>query len=65
MASRKHPAPTSPLPDELVWLAAWLIGELGLLIAHDGKRLSEPGSAHYASEVADHALTEFSRRFRK
>lgn len=58
-------SPAPPLPDEIVWLAACLVGELGLLVAHDGRQLPAPGAAHFAGEVADDVLTEFQRRYRR
>lgn len=67
MATRKPqtaPLP-SALPDEIVWLAAALVAELGVLIEHDGERLPATGAAHLASEIADDVLAEFHRRFRK
>lgn len=58
-------ASTAQLSDEVVWLAACVVAELGFVIAHDGQKLPTPGAAHLASETADDVLVEFQRRFRR
>ena len=44
------------------WREAFHTGA-SLLPAHNGKRLSVPGAAHYAADFADRALTEYGQRF--
>ena len=66
MACTNHTARIHHRADSsLVWREAFSAALAAVLTAHNRKRLAVSAAAHLAAEIADEAVLEYARRYRR